>query len=881
MQQARGASMSDKLVIVESPAKAKTIEKYLGKGYTVIASIGHVRDLPKQESAIDIANDYLPNYIVMPGKERVISDLRAAARKASAVYMATDPDREGEAIAWHIVESISVPRKTPIHRVTFTEITPNAVRAAMDHPRSIDMDLVNAQQARRIVDRLVGYGLSRVLWNRVRRGLSGGRVQSVAVRLVVEREREIQAFVKQEYWSIEADLLKHKEKATPFRANLIEVDGKKIDKFYVADEAHAGRIVADLQQAQWRVLSIERKDKKRNAPPPFITSTLQQEASRKLGFSAKKTMMVAQQLYEGIDIGGSEGAVGLITYMRTDSVNVAKDAQDEARAYISATYGADAIPTKPNTYTTKAKGAQEAHEAIRPTMAARNPGEIRGKMNHDQARLYDLVWKRFIASQMAPAVFDSQTVDIAAGTVLPADQATKGPYTFRATGSVLKVPGFLAVYNVGLDDGEEDEDKERRLPVLAIAEALVLHLLSPLQHFTEPPPRYSDATLIKELERLGIGRPSTYSTITATIVDRKYVEVAAGRYVPTTLGEKVNDLLVEDFDKIVDYPYTSLLEDRLDLVAEGHEKWLAVVDEYYKVFLGALEHARKDRVDTVTPLPCPKCDAGMLMVKFGSQGEFLGCTRYPDCSFTSDFVRTDGIIILKTIDTAPMPDVECPTCKGPMMVRRGRFGNFLACLGYPSCKGTLRLDKTGKPVAPPEPTGITCPKCSAHELLKRKGAFGRPFYGCSGYPSCDYIVNDLAEVATYDPAVEAAKPPRRGAAAARASAARSAASATPKRSTGATKRAKSTTRVATTSAKKPSTKRTSTSTTAPKSVGTKRTPAATTRTTAPKASTTRGVPSVATTAPVRTKKSAIPRSATPVVRKTATKTPRSVDREAE
>ncbi len=772
--------MSDKLVIVESPAKAKTIEKYLGKGYTVIASIGHVRDLPKQESAIDIANDYLPNYIVMPGKERVISDLKAAARKASAVYMATDPDREGEAIAWHIVESIAVPRKTPIHRVTFTEITPNAVRAAMEQPRTIDMDLVNAQQARRIVDRLVGYGLSRVLWDRVRRGLSGGRVQSVAVRLVVEREREILAFVKQEYWSIEADLLKIKDNATPFRANLIEVDGKKIEKFYVADESHAGRIVTDLKNAQWRVQSIERKDKKRNAPPPFITSTLQQEASRKLGFTAKKTMMVAQQLYEGIDIGGTEGAVGLITYMRTDSVNVAKDAQDEARTYISATYGADAIPGKPNVYTTKAKGAQEAHEAIRPSLSARNPNDIRGSLNHDQSRLYDLIWKRFIASQMAPAVFDSQTVDIAAGAVLPANQASKAPYTFRATGSVLKVPGFLAVYNVGLDDGEEDEDKERRLPLLAVAEALALHVLTPVQHFTEPPPRYSDATLIKELERLGIGRPSTYSTITATIVDRKYVEVASGRYVPTTLGEKVNDLLVEDFNKIVDYPYTSLLEDRLDLVAEGHEKWLAVVDEYYKVFLGALGQARKERVDTVTALPCPKCDAGMLMVKFGSQGEFMGCTRYPDCSFTSDFVRTDGIITLKTIDTAPMPDVECPTCKGPMMVRRGRFGNFLACLGYPSCKGTLRLDKNGKPVAPPEPTGITCPKCNERELLKRKGAFGRPFYGCSGYPKCDYIINDLGEVATYDPAVEAAKPPRRGAAAARAQAARAATTA-PKR----------------------------------------------------------------------------------------------------
>jgi DNA topoisomerase-1 len=448
---------------------------------------------------------------------------------------------------------------------------------------------------------------------------------------------------------------------------------------------------------------------------------------------------------------------------------------------------------------------------------------------------------------MAPAIFDGQTVDIAAGKSLPADTTTKAAYTFRATGSVLKVPGFLAVYNVSLDDGEVDEDKESRLPMLAIAEALLLQKLSPVQHFTEPPGRYSDATLIKELERLGIGRPSTYSTITATIVDRKYVEVTSGRYVPTTLGEKVNDLLVDDFDKIVDYPYTSRLEDRLDLVAEGHEKWLAVVDEYYKVFLVALAGAGKERVDTMTNMPCPKCDAGMLMVKFGREGEFMGCTRYPDCSFTSDFVRSEGVFTLKTIDTAPMPDVECPLCKGPMIVRRGRFGNFLACLGYPNCKGTQRLDKNGKPVAPPEPTGITCPKCSQHELLKRKGAFGRPFYGCSGYPKCDYIVNDLGEVATYDPEVEAAKPPRRGAAAAaRANAAKSAAAAA---KTPAKRRLSSTTAAASTktakakpAAKKTATARTTTKTSATKTTATKTSATKTSATKTTKVSATKASP---------------------------------------
>jgi DNA topoisomerase-1 len=754
--------MSDKLVIVESPAKAKTIGKYLGAGYRVLASVGHVRDLPEGNESIDVEHDFAPTYVIMPDKEQVVSQLRTSARAASAVYMATDPDREGEAIAWHIVQAINIPKKTPIHRVTFTEITPNAVKQAIERPRDIDMSLVDAQQARRILDRLVGYRLSRVLWKRVRRGLSAGRVQSVAVRLVVEREREIQAFVPQEYWSIEADLLQQKAKSTPFRASLIEIAGRKLDKFDIANASHANQIVADLTDAQWQVANVKRSDKRRNAAPPFTTSTMQQEASRKLGFSAKKTMIVAQQLYEGIDLG-SEGTVGLITYMRTDSVNVSQDAQQEARAFIQTQYGADAVPAKPNTYTTKARGAQEAHEAIRPTAVHRMPATLKTHLSHDQSRLYDLIWKRFVASQMAPAIFDSMTVDIAAGKTL----ATPAPYTFRATGSVLKVPGFLAVYNVSLDDGEEDEDSERRLPLLAVAEPLMLKTLTPNQHFTEPPPRYSDASLIKELERLGIGRPSTYSPTIATIVDRKYVELQNQRFVPTVLGSTVNDLLVQDFANIVDYEFTSDLEKRLDTIAEGNMPWVPVVRSFYEPFNAAIVANTGDRVDVGTGLPCPKCDGGMLIVRFGRQGEFVGCNRYPECQFTSDFSRDEhGRIALKGRsddgELTVVPDVTCDICAGPMVMRKGRFGNFLACTKYPECRGTRKIGRDGKPVAPPEPTGVSCPKCTQGQLLARRGKFGRPFYGCNRYPQCDYLVNDLAEVANFDPttASSTAKPTR-------------------------------------------------------------------------------------------------------------------------
>jgi DNA topoisomerase-1 len=751
--------MPDKLVIVESPAKAKTIEKYLGKGYRVLASVGHVRDLPEKSEGIDVDNNFTPTYEIMEDKEHVVAQLRSNARTADAVYMATDPDREGEAIAWHIVQAINIPKKTPVHRVTFTEITPNAVKQAIDNPRTIDMDLVDAQQARRVLDRLVGYRLSRVLWSKIRRGLSAGRVQSVAVRLVVEREREILAFKAQEFWTIEADLLQQKKSATPFHANLIEINGRKLDKFDIGNQTAADAIVADLQDALWQVSSVKRADRRRNAAPPFTTSTMQQEASRKLGFSAKKTMVLAQQLYEGIDLGGSEGTVGLITYMRTDSVNVSRDAQEEARAFIGQKYGTDAVPAKPNSYTTKARGAQEAHEAVRPTSAQRQPIDVKNKLSHDQFRLYDLIWKRFIASQMAPAIFDSMTVDIAAG----AELTTPAPYTFRATGQVLKVPGFLAVYNVSLDDGEEDEDGERRLPMLDVNEALDVQKLTPNQHFTEPPPRFSDASLIKELEKRGIGRPSTYSPTIATIVDRKYVEQENQRFKPTMLGMTVNDLLVKDFASMVEYDFTSDMEKRLDAIAEGNQPWVPVIAEFYEVLNRLITHTPQDRPDTNIGMPCPKCEGGMLQVRFGRTGEFIGCNRYPECSFTSDFKRgvTGEIELLSRdaqLDTTPVPDVTCDMCGGPMIMRRGRFGNFLACTRYPECKGTRKIGRDGKPVAPPTVTDITCPHCKQGKLLERKGAFGRPFYGCQRYPDCTYLVNDVAEVDAYDPATYVAKP---------------------------------------------------------------------------------------------------------------------------
>ncbi len=758
--------MGDKVVIVESPAKARTIQKYLGKGYKVASSMGHVRDLPKSGLAIDIEHDFTPSYEIV--KPKVVSELSQVVRNADAVYLATDPDREGEAIAWHITQAVKLPKKTPVYRVVFQEITRNAVQQALQQPRQINQNLVEAQQARRVLDRLVGYQLSPLLWDKVKRGLSAGRVQSVAVRLIVEREREIENFQPQEYWTIEADLLKEGGLAPRdlFRAVLIERGGKKLEKFSIERREQAEEIVTELQGATYTVARVTRRDKRRSPPPPFTTSTLQQEAARKLGFSAKKTMMLAQRLYEGVDIGGEDGIVGLITYMRTDSVQVAAEAQAEAREVIARRFGNEYLPDQPPVYKTKAKGAQEAHEAIRPTSSARLPELLSEKLERDLWRLYDLIWKRFIASQMAPAVFDSTTVDIAASPVM----AGAPSYLFRATGSVLKFPGFLAVYNVSLDEGEEDEDSERRLPPLAEGETLQLVELLPLQHFTEPPPRYTEASLVKELERLGIGRPSTYATILSTIQEREYVEMVDKKLIPTTLGRIVTDLLVEHFGNIVDYDFTSALEQQLDDIAEGSKKWVPVLREFYGPFRSTLELAQHQmrnvkREEIVTDLDCPKCGQAKLVIRFGRNGEFLACSRYnrdgegESCDFTSNFHRDEnGQIVIDKTSAPETSDVLCNVCGRPMVVKKSRFGPFLGCSGYPECTNTRRIGRDGKPAPLPEPTGVTCPKCGEGELLRRRGKFGRPFYGCSRYPKCDYITNSLDEAQAGAPSTESVKP---------------------------------------------------------------------------------------------------------------------------
>lgn len=757
--------MGEKVVIVESPAKARTIQKYLGKGYKVASSMGHVRDLPKSGLAIDIEHDFAPSYEIV--KPKVVSELSQALRNAEAVYLATDPDREGEAIAWHITQAVKLSKKTPVYRVVFQEITRNAVQQALQQPRQINQNLVEAQQARRVLDRLVGYQLSPLLWDKVKRGLSAGRVQSVAVRLIVEREREIEQFQPQEYWTIEADLLKEAGVAPRdlFRAVLIERDGKKLEKFSIENREQAEAIVADLQGAAYAVVRVTRRDKRRSPAPPFTTSTLQQEAARKLGFSAKKTMTLAQRLYEGVDIGGEDGMVGLITYMRTDSVQVAAEAQTEARDVIGKRFGKEYLPDQPPVYKTKAKGAQEAHEAIRPTSSARLPEQLNGKLENDLWRLYDLIWKRFIASQMAPAVFDSTIVDIAATPIVAGAPA----YLFRATGSVLKFPGFLAVYNVSLDEGEEDEDSERRLPPLAEGEALQLIELLPIQHFTEPPPRYTEASLVKELERLGIGRPSTYASILSTIQEREYVEMVDKKLIPTTLGRVVTDLLVEHFGNIVDYDFTSSLEQQLDDIAEGSKKWVPVLREFYGPFRSTLEQAQRQmrnvkREEIVTDLDCPKCGRGKLVIRFGRNGEFLACSRYnregdgESCDFTSDFHRDEhGQIVIDKTSAPETSDVLCNVCGRPMVIKKSRFGPFLGCSGYPECNNTRRIGRDGKPVPLPEPTGVQCPKCGEGELLRRRGKFGRPFYGCSRYPKCDYITNTLDEAQAGEAPAEPAK----------------------------------------------------------------------------------------------------------------------------
>ncbi len=704
------------LIIVESPAKAKTLKKYLGRGFDVKASVGHLMDLPKSELGVDVEKDFAPTYNVIKGKQKVIDEITEAAKKASRVYLAADPDREGEAIAWHVAEMLKLP-KAKVSRVLFHEITKGAVLKALENPLELNQDRFESQQARRILDRLVGYKISPILWTKVRRGLSAGRVQSVAVRLVVEREKEVKAFIPQPYWSIAADLT---GEGKAFVGRLVKVGEEKIDRLTVNTEEWANEIVAGASKAKWKISSIQKKQRKRNPDAPFITSTLQQEASKRLYFSAKKTMMLAQQLYEGVEIGDS-GAQGLITYMRTDSIRLSDVAIVDARKMILESFGKEYLPEAPIEYKNK-KNAQDAHEAVRPTSTEFPPEKVKPFLDADQFKLYDLIWKRYLACQMSQAVFDQTAVELEA----------KGDttYGFRANGSVLKFDGFLKLWQ---SEDEKDEDVADRLPDLQQDTAVSCKKVTSEKHMTQPPPRYSESSLIKELEEKGIGRPSTYAAILSTIQDRKYVEKIENRFIPTDLGNIVTELLIENFKDIVDVAFTATMEDQLDQIEEGNVDWVKTLRNFYTPFEDTLKQAAEKmrdvkREETPTDLDCPKCSK-KLVIKWGRNGKFIACQGYPECRFTGEFkVAEDGKIELQA---APTTDEKCPNCSEPMVVKTGRFGRFLACSAYPGCKTT-------KPIT----TGIQCPDCKQGELSQKRTRFGKAFYSCTRYPDCKYAIWD-------------------------------------------------------------------------------------------------------------------------------------------
>jgi DNA topoisomerase-1 len=790
--------MARSLVIVESPAKAKTINKYLGRDYTVKASIGHVMDLPKKTIGIRLPDDgirkkkkgkgkkgkaaaaeknqkpitlddakiFEPTLQIISGKGKIINDLRKSANTADAVYLAGDPDREGEAISAHLAmvlskpakfeeeepsngngkngkaaeeaeppakgkagkknkDEISIPPIDPkkIFRVTFNEITPKAIRAAFEKPRQLDSNLVDAQQARRVLDRIVGYKISPLLWNKVRRGLSAGRVQTVALRLIVERELEIRAFLPKEYWSIHAML----DGGQPpiFEAKLSKYKGEDIE---VANQEAADKIVAAVSKAKWQVASVTQREKKRNPPPPFTTSKLQQAAYNRLRYTAKRTMGIAQRLYEGVDLG-EEGSVALITYMRTDSVHVSNDALAQVRELIPERFGSNYLPEKPNYYKSK-KDAQEAHEAVRPTDVSRTPEDVRKYLDDDLFKLYQLIWQRFVASQMLPGIFDQTTVDISAGD-----------YTFRATGSVQKFDGYLRVYQTPAaiadreDDEKDDEGEGKNLPRVEEGQILRLDQIRPDQHFTEPPPRYTEATLVKDLEEKGIGRPSTYASIISTIVEREYVKKDQGRFTPTMLGERVSILLVKSFDDVFDVTFTARLEEELDEIEEGKLPWRDAVREFWEKFIVDLNRADDEMISYKAGIPtgkkCEKCGEGELLERISRHGFFLGCSRYPDCDFIQDMAPEEEE------PTGEAKTEYCENCGKEMAIKRGRFGAFMACTGYPDCKTTRRL-VAGTRMAhqPDEPLEEKCTLCDNH-LVKKHGRFGE-FIGCSGYPKCKY-----------------------------------------------------------------------------------------------------------------------------------------------
>jgi DNA topoisomerase-1 len=680
-----------KLVIVESPTKAKTVGRYLGKGYTVKASVGHVRDLLRSKLSVDVEHDFEPRYRVPNEKRPVVKELKAAAKKAAQIYLATDLDREGEAIAWHLREALELdPEQT--HRVVFHEITKDAILEAFAHPRGLNMNLVDAQQARRILDRLVGYKLSPLLWRKIRSRLSAGRVQSVALRLIVEREREIESFVPEEYWSIDAELQPRKrgeEQHPAFTASLARINGEKVE---LHNEGDVTPILEDLERAEYVVSKVKEGKRRRNPSAPYTTSAMQQEAARKLRFSARKSMRIAQQLYEGIELNGE--TVGLITYMRTDSTNIAKTAQDAAREYIGEHYGEKFLPAQPPVYKTKSKGAQEAHEAIRPTSVLRSPDAIKAYLSRDQYRLYNLIWRRFVASQMKPAIYDTRRVEILAG------QGDEKPYLFRASGSTLRFPGFLIVYEETRDE-DSAEERNQPVPKLSVDELVDLLRLIPEQHFTQPPPRYSDASLIKTMEEYGIGRPSTYAPILSTLQHRSYVRRERRRLVPTETGILVNDMLVKHFPDLINVDFTALMEQELDEIAEGDREWVSLLREFYGPFEQSLQKADEaiEKVDQVEPIgrDCPECN-NPLIVRWGRYGKFIGCSNFPKCRYTEPWLEKIG--------------VKCPDCEeGEVVVKRTKRGRtFYGCSTWPECEFT----SWKRPL--PQP----CPHCGGLLVVARK-----------------------------------------------------------------------------------------------------------------------------------------------------------------
>jgi DNA topoisomerase I len=720
--------MAKALVIVESPAKAKTINKYLGKQFIVKASLGHVKDLPKRDLAVDVDHGFEPRYEVIEGKKKLISELKQAARNVEEIYLAADPDREGEAICYHLREELQGGKKNGprIFRVMFNEITKKAVEKAFEKPGQVNTNLVDAQQARRVLDRLVGYKISPLLWDKVRRGLSAGRVQTVALRVIVEREREIRAFIPREYWSLDAEL--QAKKAPHLWARLVKINDQaaEIGSQQVSDET-----LALLEGAQYVVKSVATREKRRNPVAPFITSTLQQEAARKLRFSVKRTMMLAQRLYEGIELG-KQGAVGLITYMRTDSTRISADAVADARHFIGERYGAAYLPETPNIYRSK-KEAQDAHEAIRPTSMAYAPEELERHLAEDEMKLYRLIWNRFVASQMNPAVYDQTSIEVSA-------KGKNGfEYLFRATGSVLKFDGFLKIYQEGKDQSdEEDEELKHRLPAVTAGEELKLRTLKPEQHFTEPPPRYNEATLVKKLESDGVGRPSTYASILSTIQEREYVKKEGGRFTPTELGMVVTDLLLESFDDIFEVKYTARMEEELDEIEDGTLDWRAAMAEFYEKFDKDLKHAEEHmtdikRMEKPTDLLCEKCGKP-LVIKWGKYGSFYACTGYPECTYTREL--TVDLPDVDKADLSEQGDEEyCENCGRPMVLKKGRFGTFHACTGYPDCKTTKPIG--GQQKKPDQQLDEKCPNCGSNLVLK-SGRFGE-FTACGNYPTCKYV----------------------------------------------------------------------------------------------------------------------------------------------